>query len=337
MKQLLLFFALLLASLSADAQEEEYVTIDGLKYCLTTDLHMAVIENGNSWIGELDIPEKVTYNNEEYTVVGMRWMAFDFCKTLTKVRIPKTIELILYYTDWDEFKNPFFNCSSLECIEVDEDNLRMCSVDGVLFNKDKTRLYSYPTGKKQKGYSIPESVTWIGADAFACNPYLETVTMPNSVTWTGGDIFGSCARLKSVRLSENLKFIRAYTFDNCASLTFLEIPESVKGFGEGVFRWCPLETIVIRGMFPDELRSDTFYFMDEATVMYVQQSEVEKFKKVFPGTVFPLESYDETGMKPLENTLSDNSYIFDLQGRRIQGEPAKKGVYLKNGKKYVKK
>ena len=30
-------------------------------------------------------------------------------------------------------------------------------------------------------------------------------------------------------------------------------------------------------------------------------------------------------------------FHFDLQGRHIQGEPAKKGVYVKNGKKYVKK
>ncbi|MCR5643127.1 MAG: hypothetical protein K6G32_07320, partial [Prevotella sp.] len=31
------------------------------------------------------------------------------------------------------------------------------------------------------------------------------------------------------------------------------------------------------------------------------------------------------------------SPLFDLQGRRIQGEPVKKGVYLRGGKKYVRK
>ena len=76
--------------------------------------------------------------------------------------------------------------------------------------------------------------------------------------------------------------------------------------------------------------------MEESTVMYVQQSEVEKFKKVFSGKVLPLESYTGTGMNPLSSSLFNNSNAYDLQGRRIQGEPQKKGVYIRGGKKYVR-
>ena len=149
MKQILLFISLLLVSLAANAQDE-YATIDGLYYYLATDLHIARIENNNSWTGELVIPETVTYKDEEYKVIAIDWLAFDFCHTLTKVRIPKTVLLITHYAGYNAAKNPFRGCSNLESIEVDEDNPAMCSVDGVLFSKDKTQLYCYPAGKKQK-------------------------------------------------------------------------------------------------------------------------------------------------------------------------------------------
>ena len=451
MKQIFLFISLLLVPLAVNAQEK--VTIDGLMYYLFDGNHTAKIENSNSWTGELDIPETVTYNGEEYTVVAMDWLAFDNCKTLTKVRIPKSILFITHYAGYDDCKNPFRGCSNLEAIEVDEDNPTMCSVDGVLYNKGKTKLYCYPTGKKQKSYAVPEGVTWIGGDAMAYNRYLETVTIPNSVTKMCFGTFSNCANLKSVKLSEHLTNIGSSTFEKCTSLKFLDIPESVTYFEESVFRWSPIDTIVIRGTFPNGLRSDTFYFMDESTVIYVQQSEVDKFKKVFSGKVLPLELFpghteqpqtnnDEpqtgdplyfeiekidpsAGIPPVMknpplaptvlvngnvlefqsehpaytlnivdnegNTLytteipesmmqvelpfnltkdmevnllqgswriygrlepdyetvkvnginnhpdSPSAPVYDLQGRRIQGEPAKKGVYVRGGKKYVKK
>ncbi len=46
--------------------------------------------------------------------------------------------------------------------------------------------------------------------------------------------------------------------------------------------------------------------------MYVQQSEVEKLKKVFSGKVLPLESYTGTGMNPLSSSLFNNSNAYDL-------------------------
>ena len=320
----------------ADAQEEEVVTIDGLKYYLATDLHQATLVNGNSWTGELDIPEKVTYNNEEYRVIAIDWLAFDFCHPLTKVRIPKTVLLITHYAGFNDAKNPFRGCSNLESIEVDEYNPAMCSVDGVLFNKDKTQLYCYPAGKKQKRYDVPEGVTWTGGYAFAYNPYLETVTVPNSVTRMCSGAFSNCSNLKSVMLSESLTYIEAFSFEKCTSLKFLEIPESVTTFAESVFRWSPIDTIVIKGTFPNGLRYDTFDCMEESTVMYVQQSEVDKFKKVFSGKVLPLESYTGTGVNPLRNSLSTTANVYNLQGRRIQGEPQRKGVYIRGGRKYVR-
>ena len=257
-----------------------------------------MVANANSWEGELDIPEQVAYNDETYTVDRIEWLAFDFCKTLTKVRIPKTVVKIQHYDGYEACKNPFRNCTSLENIEVDEANPSMCSVNGVLFSKDKTQLYCYPAGAKRGTYSVPDGVKWLCGNAFAFNSYLTSIYMPNSVTNMAFGTFSNCKSLNSIRLSENIKQISAYTFEKCESLHFLDFPESVMSFAESVFRWSPIKTIVIRGTFPEGLRSDTFYFMDDEVIIYVQPSEVEKFKKVFTGTVLPLSDWAQDNYRP---------------------------------------
>lgn len=301
MKKRGLSFCILFLSTMVYAQETGSVlkvAIDGLTYKLNQGTHTAMVANSNSWEGELDIPEQVVYDDETYTVDRIEWLAFDFCKTLTKVRIPKTVVKIQHYAGYEACKNPFRNCTSLENIEVDEANPSMCSINGVLFSKDKTQLYCYPAGAKRETYFVPDGVKWLCGNAFAFNSYLTSIYMPNSVTNMAFGTFSNCKSLKSIRLSENIKQISAYTFEKCESLHFLDFPESVMSFAESVFRWSPIKTIVIRGTFPEGLRSDTFYFMDDEVIIYVQPSEVEKFKKVFTGTVLPLSDWAQDNYRP---------------------------------------
>ncbi len=338
--RIVLFIACLFAQFYVCAQN---VTIDGLKYHLFSDTHEAMIDYGNTWSGELNLPSEVNYNGETYTITGISWGAFGNCIELTKVRIPKTIIKVINRSYPDDpslegavspdCKNPFFRCTSLECIEVDEDNPAMCSVDGILFSKDKTELYCYPAGMQHEEFSIPENVTWIGCGAIADNNYLSSLIMPNSVTYCGG-ICDNCVNLKNIKLSESLTYLVDYAFDNCVSLKFLEIPESIQEFGAGVFRWTHFEKIVIRGTFPNGLRRDSFYCMDDATILYVQQSEIEKFKRFFSGTVLPLEEYTDN-IEQIE-IHQPSAPLYDLQGRRLSDKPDK-GLYIQNGKKYVVK
>jgi len=108
--------------------EEDPVTINGLNYILNEETHEAMLDNGNSWNGDLQLPSRVKYNEEDYTLTRIAWLAFSFCPTLTKVVIPKTVTNIQHYGGYDACKNPFIGCTSLEAIEVDEENPSMCSV-----------------------------------------------------------------------------------------------------------------------------------------------------------------------------------------------------------------
>ena len=338
------FISFLTCLFSLTYANAQNVTINGLKYYLFPDTHEAAINNGNTWSGELDIPSEVNYDGETFTVTGMTSSAFNQCGELTKVRIPKTINHIVHGTLSDDpnftgqsdpdAMNPFNRCTALESIEVDEDNPIMSSEGGILYSKDKTRLYGYPAGMRQETFVIPENVTWIGVGAICYNHYLSSLTIPNSVTYLGAGVFYNCVNLKKVRLSESITYLEAYSFDKCESLKFLDIPESVQGFGGSVFRWTHFEEIVIRGTFPEGLRDDTFDFMDDATILYVQPSEIEKFKKVYNGTVLPLEEYTN-GIRQIKS-LQSSDLVFNLQGQRLTDKP-RKGVYIQNGKKVVVK
>ena len=61
----------------------------------------------------------------------------------------------------------FSGCSSLTEISVAEDNTVYTSENGVLFDKAKTALLTYPAGKPKAEYVIPDSVTRIGTYAFS--------------------------------------------------------------------------------------------------------------------------------------------------------------------------
>jgi hypothetical protein len=340
-KRLTVLLFLLSTIISASAQ---LVNVGGLVYYIDSNKHEAVLSSENTWSGELDIPSEIEYDNQIYVVKGISCVAFIGCKELTKVRIPKTIEYIsqYYYLKSGpsamlspDYKNPFVMCTSLESIEVDVDNPIMSSVNGILFNKSKTWLYCYPAGLRQETYIIPETLNIIGSDAFAYNNNLISMVIPNNVNRVMFGAFSYCKNLKSIKLSENADHIDDYTFDRCESMRFLDVPENVTYLGQSPFRWTGINTFVIRGTFPGELRNDIFYCVSDSAVLYVQNSEISKFKKVFPGTVLPLESFTGINATKPSNNPSSNT-IFDLQGRRITGIPSR-GVYIKGGKKYVKK
>ena len=232
MKRAIMYLALAIVSL---CQSANAVIINGLSYTLGTDEAMLDNDNGN-WDGELVIPSEVEYEGKKYTVTQIAWLAFNHCTTLTKVTIPHTVTDIWHSAGYDDCKNPFDGCVNLEAIEVEEGNPSMCSVDGVLYNKDCTRLYAYPGGAKRESFRVPESVTWVGGDAFSRNPYLKAVEIPHSVSFSFGT-FTNCSALEQVILPEDLTYT-SHMFTNCTSLKSIKIPSGVKGIYDQAFFGC---------------------------------------------------------------------------------------------------
>ena len=100
----------------------------------------------------------------------------------------------------------FFRYSTLKNIIVDEKNKYYSSVDGVLFNNDKTILYAYPIGKTQAEYTVPNTVKTIKHFAFA-DSTLERIIISKGVEKAESRAFYHC-RFKDVYLP------LGFTFDN---------------------------------------------------------------------------------------------------------------------------
>jgi hypothetical protein len=155
-------------------------------------LASVTIPNGVTSIGEAafykcDSLESVTIP-DSVTSIGEK--AFFSCERLTNVTISDRITRIGY--------GAFVVCTSLKNIEVDSNNNNYASIDGVLFNKDKTMLIQHPVGNIGITYEIPSGVTSIGRYAFCGFRSLTSITIPNSVTRIGEYAFLGCRGLSDV-------------------------------------------------------------------------------------------------------------------------------------------
>ena len=149
---------------------------------------------------KVEIPSEI----EGYPVTSIADSAFKDCTRLTSVTIPNSVTSI--------GEMAFNSCYSLNSITVDENNLNYSDIDGVLFNKNKTKLIHYALAKTNTSYVIPDSVTSIGEYAFAgCNT-LTSITIPDSVTSVSKCAFYYCKNLISITFPNSVTSIGESAF-----------------------------------------------------------------------------------------------------------------------------
>lgn len=151
-------------------------------------------------------------------ISSINYMTFAGCSNLINVTIPASVV---------SFGNDVFNnCESLTNIYVDENSWCYSSVDGVLFNKDKTELIAYPAGKSQYEYTVPDNVTSIYTSAFRYCNNLTNVIIGNTVKEIGYNAFEYCDNLTNVILGDNVTEIGERAFEGCVKLTDIDVNEN---------------------------------------------------------------------------------------------------------------
>jgi len=98
---------------------------------------------------------------------------------------------------------------------VDAQNSAYSSVDGVLFNKDRTVLIKYPEGKQGTSYTIPATVTTIGKHAFSGCENLANISIPPGVTSIESDAFSFCDSLTSISIPASVSSVGYFAFFEC--------------------------------------------------------------------------------------------------------------------------
>ena len=170
------------------------------------------------------------------SVDGIYVGVFNGCSSLTSITIPDSVRMIT--------GEAFEGCTSLTTINVATGNQNYVSVNGVLYNKDKTDIICYPAGKKDKNYEILDGVTWIGSSAFSGCTSLTSITIPNSVTFIPDDAFSGCTSLSSITIPDGVTSIGNLAFKDCTSLASITIPSSVTETGYCAFRGCTSLTAI---------------------------------------------------------------------------------------------
>lgn len=117
----------------------------------------------------------------------------------------------------------FWECRSLNNIDVDTENPNYMSIDGIVYSKDKTVLIHYPAAKSGTSYTVPDNVTAIGRCAFDHNQNLKSILLPETVIRIGDSAFWRCQSLIEFIIPKSVTAIGDAAFANCSSLTDLTV------------------------------------------------------------------------------------------------------------------
>ena len=204
--------------------------------------------DGCSSLTGVTVPDSVT-------AIGHN--AFGGCSSLTSVTIPDSVTLIV--------GSPFFNCSSLQ-----EFNGKFASEDGRCLVINGVLRSFAPAGIT--GYTIPDSITTIGRDAFSGCSSLTGVTIPGSVTEIGVEAFSGCSSLTSVTIPDSVTSIRDRAFSGCSSLTSVTIGDSVTEIGVEAFSDCSSLTSLTIGDSVTTIGDYAFMFCSSLTSINIPDS-----------------------------------------------------------------
>ena len=174
----------------------------------------------NSFVKNVVMQDGITMIDEQ---------AFWNCDTLNSVYIPKSVSII-------STTNTFSDCNNLLRIDVSEENEKYSSQDGVLYDKNKTRLIAAPGAIES--CKIPDTVKTISRYSFANCNNLKDIEIPEGVTKIEDWAFSECGLLTHIDFPSTLTKIDHHSFYKTNLTGSVVIPDNVTFLGNNVFNNC---------------------------------------------------------------------------------------------------
>ena len=199
------------------------------------------------------IPKEVEIIPEDYDFFGINELVLKSTKSVDILKthacsnaLPETITIT------DKTFTPVSIMSSrlrglkVKRINITEENKYYCSVDGVVFTKDKTILIAYPSLRKGH-YDIPKGTLSVYPYSFSSSA-IESVSFPDSLDNIGDNAFSYCDKLKHIGFNKTIEDFSRYGSDNIftrCGIEVLDIPGNIKILGETMFYSCQVEKLIL--------------------------------------------------------------------------------------------
>ena len=215
------------------------------------------------------------------TEIGER--AFSGCSNLTSITIPNSITSIGEYA--------FYGCSSLKSVKVSNkycyDYFKRLGIFDITFIVSTPKEYEEAQKLRATKLAIDSNSKYASEDGLYLidngklilfiGKDLTEYTIPNSVTSIGDEAFSGCSSLTSITIPDSVTSIEYEAFSGCSSLTSITIPNSVTSIGRSAFNGCiSLTSITCLATTPpaiDNIR------IGETTMIYVPKKAVKAYKQ----------------------------------------------------------
>ncbi len=166
--------------------------------------------------------------------------------TLTSVTLPNSLKSIGLFS--------FYFCSNLKELHIGSANQYFSENDGVIFNKNQSKLIICPSGRYGE-YDIPSTVTTIGENSFSSCVKLTKITIPNSVKTIKEYAFHFTKGLQTMHVPSSVTTIEKSAFYGCGA-TEIIIPSSISTIIFNTFSSCKnLKNFTI----PNSVKTIEFY------------------------------------------------------------------------------
>ncbi|MEE0928323.1 MAG: leucine-rich repeat protein, partial [Acutalibacteraceae bacterium] len=155
------------------------------------------------------------------------------------------------------------------------------TVDGVTYNKDKTKIV-FCSKSKAGSYDMPDTVTEIADGAFRGCAQLTEVKFSSQITDIVYCAFYSCVSLESVELPEGLVSIGDWAFYRTSALTDVDLPEGLEYIGWSAFNNSGLTSLKV----PDsvEIIDSAAFAGSKITSVDLSNGIVEIYSYAFANT-----------------------------------------------------
>ena len=235
----------LLYFLNRSKLKNKSVFIDGLYYKLDHSTNTATVadrkelnrHDGSCILGDVVIPEEITYLRKTFLVTAIGPGAFRDWTGMTSLVIPDTVVSI--------GERAFESCVSMVSIAIPKSVNRIgkwafawcTALESVILPEQITVIESYlfSSCKKLKSINTLGLVTKIGAGAFYnCNSLISVVVLDSVIT-IGYSAFFDCCGMESITLGKSVSLIEKGAISNCPKLKTIKVhPENKTYASDGI-------------------------------------------------------------------------------------------------------